>query len=124
MTQLQAGLQEQQARIELAHARAAADQGLGMERASRVQENQALAVERRAKATREHEEGLLNFVKSLKEAEDIDLRQIEKLIQLAAAMKEFEQSQQPEAMPEPSAQQIPGVEINQPPAQEVPGMGR
>ena len=124
MTQMQAALQEQQARVELAHARAAADQGLGLERASRVQENQALAVERRAKAVRDHEEGLLNFVKSMKEAEDIDLRQIEKLIQLAAAMKEFEQSQQPEAMPEQQVQQIPGVEINQPPAQEVPGMGR
>lgn len=48
--QMQAQMQLQSAQSELAHARSQADQGLAVERASRVEENQALAVERRAEA--------------------------------------------------------------------------
>jgi regulator of protease activity HflC (stomatin/prohibitin superfamily) len=51
--QLQAQMQEQEARTNLARARAVADHGLGIERASRVQENQALAIERRDQAHRD-----------------------------------------------------------------------
>lgn len=88
--QLQA--QQLQAQTELAHARAEADRGLGLERISRVKENQALAVERQAAAEKDHEIGLLNFVKALKEIDSVDLAHIEKLINLSRVVKEHEKS--------------------------------
>jgi hypothetical protein len=81
--QMQSALQEQQARTQLAQARATADQGLGVERMSRVQENQALAVERRAQSERDHYAALLDFVKALKELEGLDIANLETLISLA-----------------------------------------
>src|ERR1041385_808834 len=86
--QMQAALQEQAARTELAQARAEADRGLGVERTSRVQENQALAVERRAAAVKDQEIGLLNLVKALKEIDSVDLEHVEKLMALARGLKE------------------------------------
>lgn len=91
-TQQQAALEEQAARINLAHARAQADQGLGLERLSRVQENKALAVERTAAAQNDRELALLNFVKALKEIESIDLMHLEKLITLSNVLKVDEQA--------------------------------
>lgn len=88
--QLQA--QQLQAQTELAHARAEADRGLGLERISRVKENQALAIERQAAAEKDHEIGLLNFVKALKEIDSVDLAHIEKLINLSRVVKEHEKS--------------------------------
>jgi len=89
--QMQAALQEQAARTELAHARAEADRGLGVERTSRVQENQALAVERRAAAIKDQDIGLLNLIKALKEIEGIDLAHVEKLISLSHILKDREE---------------------------------
>jgi hypothetical protein len=86
--QMQSAMQEQQARIELANARAIADRGLGVERVSRVQENQALAVERRAAAVKDNDMALLNLVRALKEIDTIDLHHIEKLL----SMKELIQN--------------------------------
>ena len=88
--QLQA--QQLQAQTELTHARAEADRGLGLERISRVKENQALAVERQAAAEKDHEIGLLNFVKALKEIDSVDLAHIEKLINLSRVVKQHEKS--------------------------------
>jgi len=85
--QMQIEQQELQARTDLAHARAQADIGLGIERVSRVEENEALAVERRAEATKDRQQGLLNLVKSLKEIEDVDIAQLEKLINLSRIVK-------------------------------------
>jgi len=79
----EAALAEQQARTELARSRAIADQGLGMERVSRIQENQALAVERRAEAEKDHYAAVLDFVKAIKELEGIDISNLERLITLA-----------------------------------------
>ena len=86
--QMQAAMQEQQARTELAQARAEADRGLGVERTSRVQENQALAVERRAAAVKDQEIGLLNLVKALKEIDTVDLEHVEKLMALERGLRE------------------------------------
>ena len=86
--QIQAGMAEQQARTELAQARAVADKGLGLERASRVEENRALAVERRAAAIKDQEIGFLNLVKALKEIEHLDLDHIGKLIEMGAMLRE------------------------------------
>jgi hypothetical protein len=85
--QMQAAMEEQQARTDLAHARAVADRGLGLERVSRVQENKALAEERRAEADKDQEMALLNFVRAVKELEGIDLGHIEKALSLARTLE-------------------------------------
>ena len=85
--QAQAALEELQARTNLANSRAQADQGLGLERLSRIQENQALAVERKAAAKKDEEVGLLNLVKALKEIDSLDIDQIQKLLALANSVK-------------------------------------
>ncbi len=85
--QMQSQMELQQAQAELARARAAADQGLGLERISRVEENQALAVERRAQAIRDEDAGLLDKVRALKELEELDITHLEKLITLSQMLK-------------------------------------
>ena len=79
--QQEATIMELQSRVELAKARAQADRGLGIERISRVQENQALAEERKAAAVKDEDQALLNLVKTLKEIDSVDIQSIEKLIQ-------------------------------------------
>lgn len=86
--QLQMALQEQEAKIKLAAAQTTAAEGMGLERVSRIQENQALAVERRAEAVKDQEAGLLNLVKALKEIDTIDLEHVEKLLSLSNIMKQ------------------------------------
>jgi hypothetical protein len=86
--QMQAQMQEQQARVELSQARAEADRGLGVERISRVQENQALAVERRAQAHKDDDQAFLNKIKALKEIEGIDLAHLKEMIMLGNLLKD------------------------------------
>ena len=81
-----------QAQTNLAHARSQADYGLGIERMSRVQENKALAIERRAEAEKDRDLGILNVVKALKEIDDIDINQVEKLIALAKVVRESQEN--------------------------------
>jgi hypothetical protein len=88
--QMQMQMAQGQAQIKLSEARAAADQGLGIERVSRVQENEALAVERKAEAEKDHYLGLLDAVKALKEIEHLDLAHVEKLITLSNLLKSRE----------------------------------
>lgn len=83
--QMQMALQE--AQIKLTNSRALADEGLGIERASRVEENRALAYERKAKADSDEELALLNKVKALKELEGLDIMQLGNLIALAQKLK-------------------------------------
>lgn len=82
----QVQLQEIQSRTNLANARAVADQGLGMERVSRIQENQQLAVERQAEAQKDQETSLLNRIKALKELDSIDLAHIQQLITMLQSL--------------------------------------
>ena len=81
--QLQVAMREKEAQIELAQARAIADKGLGLERASRVEENEAFATERYAEAQKDRAIGDLNVVRAMKEIEEVDLAQLEKLITLS-----------------------------------------
>jgi len=104
--QMQSQMQEAQARTELAQARAVADQGLGLERMSRIEENKALADERRAQATKDDDIALLNLVKALKEIETVDLNQLEKLISLSNAMKSVEQQNTPQAIEQNQGAQV------------------
>lgn len=85
--QSQAVTRELQSRITKNEAQAVANEGLGIERLSRVQENKALAVERMAEAKKDRDIGLLNLVKAMKEIDDIDLQHIEKLLGLASILK-------------------------------------
>ncbi len=91
--QQQAQLEAQMAQTKLTQARAVADQGLGLERISRVQENEALAVEREAKAENDRMGAMLSMVKAMKELDTIDIDQLEKLIRLSQIMKVQEQQQ-------------------------------
>ncbi len=86
MAQFQGSMQEQQARTQLAQARSIADQGLGVERFSRVDENKALAEERRAAAIKDDQMALLNFAKAIKEIQNIDIDQLHKIVSLHKMM--------------------------------------
>jgi hypothetical protein len=97
--QAESQMQLQAAQAQLAQARATADTGLGMERMSRIQENQALAEERRAQAVKDDYQALLNYAKALKEIEDIDLGHLEKIIILQKTLKDIEtQSNNPQPL--------------------------
>lgn len=89
--QMQAALQEQQARTELAKSRSIADQGLGLERLSRVKENQALAEERTAAAEKDRDMAILNLIRAAKELESVDISHISELVKLTDMMKAKEQ---------------------------------
>jgi hypothetical protein len=99
--QLEAALAEQQSRTELAQARAVADHGLGLERVSRIEENHSLADERRAQAIKDEEIGMLNLVKTLKEIDDIDINQVQKLLSLSNMIKAESEIQEKPKMERP-----------------------
>ena len=69
-----------------------ADQGLGLERLSRIQENKALAEERTAAAEKDREIALLNLVRAAKELEGVDIEHISQLLSLSATLKSQEQA--------------------------------
>lgn len=80
--QQQAQMELVQAQTEDVQARAEANRGLSIERASRVDENIALGIERRAAAQRDDQEGLLKLVQAMKEIETTDLGHIKELFTL------------------------------------------
>lgn len=80
--QIQMNMQETQARIEMTKASATAAEGLGIERLSRVAENQAMVDERKAKADESRDTGILNLIKATKELDSIDIDQVHKIMQL------------------------------------------
>lgn len=92
--QLQAAMEEQQAKVQALKAKAVADVGLGRERDSRIEENSALAVERRAAALKDQDIGLLNLVKALKEVDTLDMNHIQQLLTLSDLIKQREKSDQ------------------------------
>jgi len=84
--QAQSDMQNQQAVINSLNAKAKSDEGLAVERISRVEENQSLAEERHAQAEKDKMSGLLDMVKALKEIEQIDLSHLERLVALSKAL--------------------------------------
>ena len=100
--QMQAAIQEQQARTELAHSRAVADQGLGLERLSRIQENKALAIERKAAAVKDEEMAMLEMVRAIKEFDTMDIDHIHKAMSILQMIKAQEQMAD-QAVQEPAA---------------------
>ncbi len=95
MIQMQAQVKEQEARITLAEARTIADRGLGAERYSRIEENQALAEERKAAAVKDDQMALLNFAKAIKEIQGIDIDQLHKILSLHRMMEAGEAEKNP-----------------------------
>ena len=85
-----------EAEIRNINAQAEANTGLGLERASRVQENRALAVERLAESEKDKQLGTLHLVKAMKELEDMDIAQLERLLALANSIKEHESFEEKE----------------------------
>lgn len=80
--QQEAQTQVLHAQIKDLEAKAMANEGLGVERASRVQENRALAIERLAAAHKDQDQATLDQVKAAKELATIDLDQLEKALNI------------------------------------------
>ncbi len=106
-TQMQLVMQEQKAKIKDLESRAEANTGLGLERASRVVENRALAVERLAESEKDREIGTLNKVKAMKELESMDIDQLERLFQMTEKLKDYKS---PSEQLSESKVQTPNVE--------------
>lgn len=96
-TQAMAQLELLQAEIASKKGKAAADEGLFLERASRVEENSALAVERRAEAQHNRDLGTLERIKAAKELTTLDLDQLQKLIDIVRGVQEGQEKDQKEA---------------------------
>lgn len=97
--QVEAEINESAARAELAHSRSMADQGLGLERLSRIKENQALAQERMSAAAKDKEQAALNAIKAVKELEGLDITHINQLMALLNVIKQAEQPEQAATAP-------------------------
>lgn len=87
--QAQAQQELQQAQIEGIHAQAQASYATGRERDSRVPENLSFSVQRLSEAEEQRELAVLNKVKALKELEEIDITHLEKLLAMAAMLKDM-----------------------------------
>lgn len=105
--QLDIAMEAEKAKIKDLESRAEANAGLGLERSSRVQENRALAIERLAEAERDRDAGTLDRVKAMKELEDMDIGQIEKLLRLSQYLKGQRSAQEVE---DEAQVQTPNVE--------------
>jgi hypothetical protein len=89
-----AALANQMAMVKLTNAKAIADEGLGIERMSRVEENKSLAVERQASAQREQDAGILDLVKAMKEIDSLDVQNLHQLVQVALTLKNVQNETQ------------------------------
>ena len=120
--QMQMQMQEQQANIGLMQANTRANHGLGLERISRIQENQALAVEREAASHRDEEQALLNLVKAIKEMETVDITHLEKLIAMSQMVKQSEVEDDARATQKQAVIQQGAEEMMPPKPPKVPEM--
>jgi hypothetical protein len=77
-----------QAEAKALDAASMANQGLGLERLSRIEENRALAIEKINESEAKKAQGTLDAAKTLKELQEIDLNQIQKLIIIANTLKQ------------------------------------
>lgn len=91
--------QQQQAQLEMAkiqmeakllESQAMANQGLGMERIARINENAELAVERRAKAIEDLSDARLNKAKTLTELQNLDVARLQQLLAIADLLEQKE----------------------------------
>jgi len=121
--QAEVAMRETEARIAMTQASATAAEGLGIERMSRVSENQAMVEERRAKAEADRDQGILNMVKAAKELEGIDIEQTRQVIELMSLIKANQEKGDQAANPVQLAAQLQSIFSQiKPPAQQVPPM--
>lgn len=85
--QAQVQIQLLQAQIKDLQSRATANEGLGIERLSRVEENRALAIERIAEAQKDRDMGTLDRIKAVKELQGIDLGQLQQAIDILQTLQ-------------------------------------
>jgi len=88
MQQMQLQMELLQAQIKDLESKSMANQGLGMERMSRIEENRALAVERMAESQKDRELGALHYTKALKELEGLDLHNLQNLLAVLDTLKQ------------------------------------
>lgn len=97
MQQAQAQIELLKAQIQDMQARATANQGLGLERISRINENESLAVERRAQA-------VYDEAKAIKELRGFDVSHLQQAVEMIARLKEIQDVQTEELSgPNPKA---------------------
>jgi hypothetical protein len=89
MAQKQAEYEQrvQMATIKSLESKSMADQGLGLERVARIEENRALAEERMAEANNQRSMSVYHEIKAMKEIESIDVVQLHKLAQIVETIK-------------------------------------
>lgn len=107
--QMQMQAQKMQAEARDLESRSEANKGLALERASRVQENRALAVERLAESEKDKQLGTLHMVKAMKELEDMDISQLERLLKIADYIKQQEspeEAQEEQQVTQPNIEEL------------------
>lgn len=82
-----------QAQIKDLEARAVANQGLGDERVSRIQENRALAIERLSQSQENRQSATLDMAKTIKELQGIDLAQVQQLLGIVEVLKNMTETE-------------------------------
>jgi hypothetical protein len=82
------------AEIENLKAQAIANEGLGVERATRVAENQAMAVEKIEAAKKDQDLADLHKARALKELSEMDLSQIERAIAILAQVQQLQAAEE------------------------------
>ncbi len=103
--QMQVEMGKIQAETELAQARSVADEGLGYERYSRVEENKALAIERKAAAVRDEEAGFFDLVKALKEIEGMDINHMKEIMGIHQMLTQKAEDESKQTTGEPKVTQ-------------------
>ncbi len=91
--QAEVAMRETEARIQMTQASATAAEGLGIERLSRVSENQAMTQERLAKADYDRDQGILAVVKAAKELQGVDINQAKEVLQLIGMIQAHQEAQ-------------------------------
>ena len=87
--QMQSEAEVQQATVQSLNAKAMADQGLAIERESRVEENQMLAFERMQQGESDQAKAELDKVRAIKELQDMDLSYVQHALQLLSDIEQF-----------------------------------
>ncbi|CAB4127832.1 hypothetical protein UFOVP97_54 [uncultured Caudovirales phage] len=107
--QSEMNMREIQSRIALQEASATAAEGLGIERMSRVSENQAMVEERRAKAEHDRDTGILDLVRAAKEIENIDIDQARQVFDLINIVKSYQEQNTQVQDPTSLAKQLQSI---------------
>lgn len=98
----------QQAQMQNMQAQAMANEGLGKERISRVQENRALAIERMAEAEKDDAMAVYTEMKAIKELQQMDLSQLETFMNILHGIHESKvaRAEAVQSAPAPTQQSV------------------